>query len=1514
MGTDIIEKLDYSRKELLDMGLRGNTMLHFKPNTKSLELTGQHSSEVLKTLVVDNKKFQFLPKGTAPKKQSFVTQFETDPLKTRLRKISREAKSFIEERGMNVLYVALGFLKWFESDSSEIERFSPLILVPVDLERSNVKDSFKLHYNDEEIGPNFTLKEKLKAEFNLTFPTFDDQLNANNYFAEVQKAVSTKNRWEVCADKMALGFFSFGKFQMYKDLDAKLWNGTLDENPVINSLLSMDGFGDTVLEEITGMGNIDTAIKPGDIKLVKDADSSQLLAINKVRGGSHLIIQGPPGTGKSQTITNIIADSIAQNKKVLFVAEKMAALDVVKRRLDECHLGDAVLELHSHKANKKHFTLELGRVLHLHKPSVSPYDHKEKELQELIEYLNTYCEDVNAPIGNTNVSFITAVGFIEKYRKTLEGQNIFELELWGESEYLKRYQVVQEAGEYLKAKGVPTQNPFYGSLLNVFSPGEEHTFTAAFQQPIDSNKVLLEKTKELSDITGIQFPLVRKHIEGYVELIKVLEKKPTLDSVNAKAVEAINSFEDVSTCLHMLEKARNLKDSYKDILIDEAWDYNVLKIRQAYKAHNGKFYKFLIGDFRKAKAEFIGLLEGAYPLNPMKIIDDIRAVKTTNEQYEKQKDTLAKIFKENTDFYSNAEKLISQLTFIKDLSKVISANALPFQVADFLESVREINIDKLPGIRDELDKQTSLFYQKSLALYTKLAWDKEIVTDFSNDCLETTDKALKAMKDDIKALHDTVRANVILKELEDFGLHEIAGLFKNWDKEKGKLLDIFAYSYYNSILNSAYSGKDSINKFDLEKHRRAITRFCRLDKELMIYSQHELALSHWEHIPKLDGPGQMAIIRKEVSKKARHKSVRRLIYEAAEALQDIKPVFMMSPMSVATFLPPGRVEFDIVIFDEASQVKTVDALGAIARGRQIVVVGDDKQMPPTSFFDKSLSLDDEEAEESETADMESILKLFEAKNCPMSMLRWHYRSRHHSLIAVSNDCFYGNNLVVFPSAGINEEAKGLSFHLNKENAYEKGLTRTNPGEARDIAKAVMEHAKVKAHLTLGVVAFSMAQRQAIEDQLEILRLEDSSCEQFFCESNSEPFFVKNLENVQGDERDVIFISVCYGRDTHGNVSKSFGPVNREGGERRLNVLISRARLEMQVYSNFEDTELDTSSTQSTGVKALKTFLKYARTGKLDEINDNTGREPDSPFEIEVMNELKAKGYDVVPQVGSAGFFIDIGVKHPDKPGAYVMGVECDGASYHSSKNARDRDRLKQSVLEGLGWNVFRIWSTDWFRNKTKELNRFETACSRAMNEGFVFKDLGVEPRVPKLRRESVSKQDIEESGLPAYQEFKSDLDLPYSDFHEIRIPTIISALRTIIEYEGPIHEKVLTKRILDSVGISRAGKRIQEHLRQAFKNGHIRGSFYRQNEFFYKDRTKTVSLRYWKDSKVRFEHISPEEVGLAIMEVIANSYSIKPKEACQEAVKLLGFKRYTEAMKDKVEGALQKLIDDGRIG
>jgi len=647
--------------------------------------------------------------------------------------------------------------------------------------------------------------------------------------------------------------------------------------------------------------------------------------------------------------------------------------------------------------------------------------------------------------------------------------------------------------------------------------------------------------------------------------------------------------------------------------------------------------------------------------------------------------------------------------------------------------------------------------------------------------------------------------------------------------------------------------------------------------------------------------------------------------KAGNAVQAIKPVFMMSPLSIANYLPPGSVEFDIAIFDEASQVKPAEALGAIVRTKQVIVVGDSKQLPPTSFFDSMIrdDPDDEDREENPASDIESILGLFSSRGAPQKMLRWHYRSRHESLIAVSNSLFYDGRLVVFPSPEQERHELGLRFHHLPNAFYDRGGKRTNAVEAKVVASTVIDHARKQLRSprperdTLGVVAFSVAQMEAIRDELESLRKSHPELEDFFISQQHEPFFVKNLENVQGDERDVILISIGYARTVDGYLAMSFGPLNRSGGERRLNVLISRARKRCDVFTNLTADDIDLSRAPSEGAKALKTFLSYAQTGLMD-IPVATGRGADSEFEEQVARALARRGYQVQTQVGCSGFFLDLAVVDPLKPGRYILGIECDGAAYHRARSARDRDRLRQAVLEGLGWTIYRIWSTDWFSNPEDQLQKLIEAIEKAKTRSTEPSAIQDEPSFSPPAPASDDGANVRQVPITAtpYQLAKIENRLGDIELHQVPRQRLADWLVAVTNVESPVHWLEAGRRIATAAGVQRLGSRIQQAISAAANLAVSQGRIHRRGDFLWDLSVNRPIIRDRSSLPVSFrriELIAPEEIASAILAVTQDSFGMEFDDIPSEVAKLIGFGRTSEDTRIAVEQEARSLIASGKL-
>lgn len=548
-------------------------------------------------------------------------------------------------------------------------------------------------------------------------------------------------------------------------------------------------------------------------------------------------------------------------------------------------------------------------------------------------------------------------------------------------------------------------------------------------------------------------------------------------------------------------------------------------------------------------------------------------------------------------------------------------------------------------------------------------------------------------------------------ESKEASLDRLTTLAERKSFEPVHLVPAFRYCFYNSLARGMFAERPELSALSGLTQEELRKQYAKADKEsIRLFRERAASVIDQRSIPPGNQTGpvgtwtEAALIVHEISKQKRHIPIRQLVRRSARALQGLKPCFMMGPLSVAQYLVPGQLKFDLLVMDEASQLKPEDAIGAIARSGQIVIVGDSMQLPPTSFFQR-VSGDSEENDEERAVveEGESILDVVRTLYQPVRRLRWHYRSQHHSLIAFSNQEFYQKDLIVFPASHHDVPGLGVKYRAVTDAVCENSR---NPREASVVVDAVLEHMKDFPNETLGVVALNFEQSELIEELLDQRLRTDPFAVEYQQRMNAGPerFFIKNLENVQGDERDVIFISTTYGPDSRGNQYQRFGPINGANGHRRLNVLFTRAKKRTIVFTSLEPDKINAGDGSPRGVRVLKQYLTFARSGIVEGAVE-TGDQPTNDFERSVASILNEKGYEVVPQVGVAGFFIDLALRHPSKPGTFLLGIECDGAGYHSGRSARDRDRLRQEILENLGWTIHRVWSTDWFKSRDSEIKR-----------------------------------------------------------------------------------------------------------------------------------------------------------------------------------------------------------------
>ncbi|EKD37973.1 MAG: hypothetical protein ACD_75C00919G0003 [uncultured bacterium] len=752
-----------------------------------------------------------------------------------------------------------------------------------------------------------------------------------------------------------------------------------------------------------------------------------------------------------------------------------------------------------------------------------------------------------------------------------------------------------------------------------------------------------------------------------------------------------------------------------------------------------------------------------------------------------------------------------------------------------------------------------------------------------------------------------------------------------------KLPETFARGYYQWWCDAVIGAEPALCEFFSSAFEDKIRQFKKIDDRYTLLTRKEIQARVATKLPKgqANNPNsEMGLLRRQLQMQRAHLPVRALIQKIPNLLPRLKPCLLMSPISVAQYLDPSHSAFDLVIFDEASQIPVWDAVGAIARGKEAIIVGDPKQLPPTNFFSRTDSGDGADADDGIVEDMESILDDCIAAQLPERHLNWHYRSRHESLIAFSNYHYYGNRLLTFPSP---HQELGVSFrHVAGE--YDKGKSRTNRAEATAVVDEVLHRLldPQKSGLSIGIVTFSQAQQMLIDDLLEEARRKNPEIEPYFADGAAEPVFVKNLENVQGDERDVILFSICYGPDATGRVSMNFGPMNRDGGERRLNVAITRARQEVLVFSTLRAEHIDLSKTRSKGVADLKCFLDYAERGPVaiaERRSTETEGECESPFETQICDALREKGYTVHPQVGCSGYRIDLAIVDPERPGRYLLGIECDGANYHRSKTARDRDKLRESILIGLGWTIHRVWSTDWWERPNEELARIETAIEAARQKVHTQKTVG-EPAaqwlaaapsltsgtpVAEVHQGALSQRPlVQEPVLPVYEPLTvREIRGTPDDFYDANSDSSIRTLiETVANKEGPVSLDLVARRVAEHWKVGRVTSRTVRRIEGLADKADVK--VVREGGLVFlwppSQDPKTYSLFRIagenENSKRDAECLPPQEVANAALYVLEQHVSLPAVDLVRETARLLGYQRtgpiVEKAMMRGVELLLRK--------
>lgn len=1557
--SEAVRKLfDDTRKKLVDTGTR-NRLIHVnRANSRGnvINIVNEESDAVFQILS-SPKAMRFKPLGKDSDdgegdsvrlaeihengidadriNDAFLeTRLGPDALQKRLLKIAKDSQTAEEEQGVNILYLALGFLSWYEDKNSDIKREAPLLLLPVELVRNSRTSTYDVRLREDDIMTNLPLQKRMRDDFGIVIPEVEveDDWTPGAYFAKLLPAISSQSRWEIDRNGIQLGFFSFSKLLMFLDLAVEAWPNNALVNHILTRGLLHAGF-ESENPLFNESDNLDEVLPPSKMFHVVDADASQAQVIEEVRSGLNLVVQGPPGTGKSQTITNIIAAAVKDGKKVLFVAEKMAALSVVHSRLVNVGLGDTCLELHSRSANKKAVIQELARTLNATR-AIPKLPGAPLELTEIRDRLNDLSSAVHTAIGETGETVFSVLArqarFIGKGARPprIDGSRLISI---SRTDELRLVAVIEQ----------------YGDLLSKYSNIQNHPFAGVRKlnlQPVEMSRV----TISLSEVNGLletsinAFGDLLQQVElASVPSIALAEKAQALLEVlseippdSASEAELLGACPDIDRVIETLEFGADWRAKQAAALLSfqqGALSEDLSVLRGDLVAGVGSFFARWGSRYRKASKQLASWMTVPVPKpaeERVALVDQLSEVTACRARFEEDQQYCARYLGDywrgdRTDFDRQLviARWCSRLSAMKlnlSTGKAIDLASESTALQEYRNSIRFL-------LTEVVQRVTRITEILEIDIYALGADELSLVS------LHELTARFKRMEEHVDRYSEWSQIQRNKIALNEAGLDELDFLMESGALNTQEAVTEFRFARAEALwklaieTNPALDGMDGVNRHEIVK------KFASLERTRLKDNVASILAGHLAQIPS-GAQGPMGVVRGEIGKKKKHLAIRRLFEKAPDALQRIKPVLLMSPISVAQFLPPGAIAFDLLIIDEASQVRPEDSLGAIARANQIVVVGDQKQLPPSSFFDRLLD-DNDAPDEDEAVDpdqdllgsapkageMESILTLCEARGLNSRMLKWHYRSRDPSLIRVSNREFYKDGLILPPSPLQGDPAYGLCF-TKVDGVYDRGGKRDNRIEGENIVTRVAQHARTRSEMSLGIVTFSSAQKNMITELLEFARRKDPLLDEFLSEGKAENVFVKNIENVQGDERDVIIVSVGYGPISAGGrlTSMSFGPVNSEGGERRLNVLFTRARVRCEVFASFDPGDIDLARTKGDGPRVLKRFLEFARSGIIEE-SVPTGEGFDSPFEEDVADVIRGFGYYADPQVGSVGFKIDLGVRHPERPGTYLLAVECDGATYHSALWARERDRLRQDVLQHLGWRFHRIWSTDWFYNRTAEIERLREALEVAR----LGASSGIHVQGANHARKAATVATLEETGFEVPEAIEVKMP-PYTraqfrvssrlDPHETDVQTLATTLIKIIEIEGPIHVEEAARRLASCFGKEKAGSRIVSATRDALRHARgMRPDLQKDDDFWYtKSQFEKPVIRNREEeigTVLKADYISVIEIKAALEFGREQNAGGSDEELVRSAARLMGFKRVGPDLQARISEVLAGIVN-----
>ncbi|MCQ2070740.1 MAG: DUF4011 domain-containing protein [archaeon] len=1566
-----LTKADIWKRELLDLSRRNN-MVSMKAGTKVVPLMISDIAS-FEDLLYDNNEYSVQPR---PQEWDGMKKFQASPFDTQacmgnckdifekevkkklircplneketertLRSISRSANNELEESGCNSLFLTLGTLKWFDHGAGAAY-YAPLIFVPVYLRKT--LSGFVLGKLDEDVLFNVTMAEKLAQEYGITvpipdpLPTDENGIDVALIIQTMRAAVSSLPGWEVF-ESSAIGVFSFNQFVMWRDLDNNMER--FRQNKIVEGMLSSKPYPTNRMPE--------TDANPYRLCLTVPADGSQIKAVSASTSGS-FVMHGPPGTGKSQTITNMISNILYEGKTVLFVAEKKAALDVVKKRLDGVGIGNHCLELHSNKTEKSKFLEQLRNAF---EDADNVEDGEIEELRERAEsrarVLDQYVAELHRPIV-AGMSMYELISKYEDYgiegnvRLTCDYTTVTKeypesLESAVREAYFAFDRVADVDADLLsdiavRGAGSTIERDVLEAVSAVRAAGKAlERYTAEVDalpvpEPFAADKKRFYKSldtldgKLLSDVHLTEYPEIVNRVSSCVYSLhnflisfnknwtgttstEITTQKNNIAIVRREVGSMVSNGYVPADCgpLSIAEDVDRVIGLYEGIAdrardIERYWKRDVYKSSHVQQIHPEWVSASTAGFFKKGKAragycdKYRMLLNNPDPkafdtLGPSSI--SIGAVAPAVNEIDSI--CMKAIVSDRPDLAAFSE-IAGRSKTITDMAEAMEAD-IP-QLENYFE-LRKDAVAKIDLRSESLETWERTFK----TLVGLVSYEGSRPADMEGryafcDLIEASSGSI----------YDISEWNGCKTRMETLGIGFIVKEIMDGEDEDEIVNDVYR-AFYKGALEYCRMTLKGMNVFGPVSFERSIREFKAIDAKFTNLNKTALRYRLWENLPdNMDrsvAGSEIYTMKRAMNAVRMKKSIRSLISEIPNVLTKVCPCMLMSPLSVSQYLTTDFPLFDVVIFDESSQITTSKAVCALGRGREAIVAGDNKQLPPTSFFVKKSDSEDED----EIIDVDSFLDDCLALDMPQTYLEWHYRSRHESLIAFSNRMFYSSKMLTFPSSN-DAEAKVSAVRVNGE--YERGKG-CNQAEAKavvdEIYRRVMDP-ELSKH-SIGVIAFGTKQQSCIQDMIEDRFSGDS---EFFNAYNAMPegVFIKNLETVQGDERDVVMFSIGYGPSSGGTVYQNFGPINQEGGSRRLNVAVSRARHEMIVFTSMSFTDIKLTPNSRDGVRSLREFIRFAENGgKFGDQDMSVPMNGESHLLNGLAGELSVRGYGCHFCIGSSGFHVDVAVLDPDHPGKYLLGILNDGESYCNSENTRDREYAREDVLKGLGWNIMHVWSVDWYAEREEVVKRIVERLDILRSGSFVEEEVvDISDDEPRAK---VTKKVVRKSRRKPYEPSPMVTDPNYV----IPEANIVDIASRVIAEEAPIEEAYLVKICGKMVGMKRISENTRNEMVKVFRNSfvhRIEGRF----TTYCKDISEVADRSMYRvsenpETNRKIEYVSLPELKTAVVDTVDMSGSVGEEEIVSAVSKTLGYARVGNNIRDIVSEAIRMTEEEKLI-